>query len=298
VKRYAPEETDWTVTSEVMMSHQRGGANANNRINDFLLEEYGKPKDFQSFIYMSQLLQADAIKMAMEAHRRDMPYCMGSLVWQHNDCWPVASWSSRDYYGRWKAQHYFTVKSFADMLISPIEEEGIIKLYGVSDRLKKTSGTLSVQVIDLDKGFVSESKHNITIPANSSTLCRQENVNELLKGISRKEVVIHLEYKVKDGTVYENNLFLAKHKEIHFPQVTIDRQITAVNGGYDVTLTADKFARAVFISLEGKDDFIKDNYIDLLPGKAVTINVQTNLLPAAFEKHLKVVSFVDAYGSF
>jgi beta-mannosidase len=231
----------------------------------------------------------------MDAHRRNMPYCMGSLVWQHNDCWPVASWSSRDYYGRWKAQHYFTVKSFADILISPVEEEGIIKLYGISDRLKKTSGMLSVQVINLDKGLVSELKHNITVPANSSTLCWQEDVNELLKGLSRKDVVIHLEYKDKDGTVYENNLFLAKHKEIHFPKVAIKRQITSVNKGYDITLTADKFARAAFISLEGKDDFIGNNYIDLLPGKAVTISVLTNLLPTALEKQLKVISFVDTY---
>ena len=72
---------------------------------------------------MNQVLQGDAIKTAIEAHRRDRPYCMGTLFWQHNDCWPVASWASRDYYGHWKAQHYFARKAFDDLLVSPIADE-------------------------------------------------------------------------------------------------------------------------------------------------------------------------------
>lgn len=85
VKQYAPNPEDWNITSEVMMSHQRGGAHANNLIETYLLNEYGKPRDFESFLYMNHLLQGDAIKTAIEAHRRDMPYCMGTLFWQHND---------------------------------------------------------------------------------------------------------------------------------------------------------------------------------------------------------------------
>ena len=70
-----------------MMSHQRAGINANKKIETYLIDEFGKPHDFQSFLYMNQLLQGEAIKMAIEAHRRDMPFCMGTLFWQHNDCW-------------------------------------------------------------------------------------------------------------------------------------------------------------------------------------------------------------------
>lgn len=134
VKRYAPKEEDWNITSDVMMSHQRGGELANTRMETIMLEEYRKPKDFASFLYMSQVLQGDVIKTAMEAHRRQKPYCWGSLVWQHNDCWPVASWSSRDYYGRWKAQHYFTRPAFADILVSPVSEDNgkTVDIYVVS----------------------------------------------------------------------------------------------------------------------------------------------------------------------
>lgn len=122
VKRYAPYPEDWDIRSEVMMSHQRGGDHANGLIETYLLNEYKKPRDFRAFLYMNHVLQGDAIKTAIESHRRQMPYNMGTLFWQHNDCWPVASWASRDYYGRWKAQHYYTRKVYDDILISPVVE--------------------------------------------------------------------------------------------------------------------------------------------------------------------------------
>ena len=295
IKRYAPQPEDWSVTSEVMMAHQRGGMKANERILGFLKEEYREPKDFESFVYMSQLLQADAMKMAMETHRRDMPYCMGSLVWQHNDCWPVASWSSRDYYGRWKAQHYFTVKSFADILVSPIAEDGVLKVYVVSDRLKSTSGTLTVQVVDMKKGVLAVRNWKQTVPANTSTLVRTCNIAELLNGSNPADVVIHLIYKDKGGEEYKNNYFLVKQKEMNFPAAKVGTTVRPVAGGYEVTLNSDVFARAVFLSVDGKDEFISDNFVDLLPGEKRKVMVTTGLSREEFEREIGVRCFVDGY---
>ncbi|MGM9688835.1 MAG: glycoside hydrolase family 2 protein, partial [Alloprevotella sp.] len=146
VKRYAPHPQDWDIRSEVMMSHQRGGEHSNGLIETYLLNEYKKPHDFETFLYMGLVMQGDAIKTAIEAHRRMRPYNMGTLFWQHNDCWPVASWASRDYYGRWKAQHYFARKAYDDVLVSPIVEGDCLKVVLVSDRLKASSGQLSVKV--------------------------------------------------------------------------------------------------------------------------------------------------------
>ena len=295
IKRYAPLPEDWNLTSEVMMFHQRGGAAANKRINDFLLSEYRQPKDFRSFTYMSQLLQADAMKMAMEAHRRDMPYCMGSLVWQHNDCWPVASWSSRDFYGRWKAQHYFTVKSFADLLISPMEEEDLLKIYLVSDRLKNTSGELVIRAVRLNgKGTVKELTKKISVPANTSTVVWTEDIRNLLNGLEREEVVIHVLYKDRAGQEYTNNFFPAKQKDMRYVEAKIAKELVPVEGGYEVTLSSDAFARGVFLSLEGDiDNFISDNYMDILPEEAVKVKVTTNMPPSQFAEKLRVTSFMD-----
>lgn len=296
IKRYAPNEEDWNLTSEVMMSHQRGGTKANQRINDFLLSDYRQPKDFRSFTYLSQILQADAMKMAMEAHRRDMPYCMGSLVWQHNDCWPVASWSSRDYYGRWKAQHYFTVKSFANLLVALNQEEDVLKIYVVSDRLKSTSGTLNIRVLRLNgKGMAKEITKKVSIPANTSTVVYTGNIDTLLSGVPKEEVVVHVSYKDKVGKEYTNNYFLVKQKNILYADARIKKEITTVEGGYEVALTSNVFARGAFLSVEDDiDNFISDNYMDLLPGKSVKVKVHTKLSLAQFAERLRVMSFTDA----
>ncbi len=93
-----------------------------------------QPKDFESFLYVSQVLQAEGIKVGAEHLRRIMPRNMGSLYWQINDCWPVASWSGIDYFGRWKALHYYARRFYNDLLISPHEADGKINIHLVSDQ--------------------------------------------------------------------------------------------------------------------------------------------------------------------
>ena len=295
VKIYAPKKEDWAITSEVMMEHQRAGTYANNLIEEYLLNEYQKPKDFESFLYMNQVLQGDAIKIAMEAHRRNMPYCMGTLFWQHNDCWPVASWSSRDYYGRWKAQHYFAREAYKDVLVSPIAKDDKLDIYIVSDRLTESKGTLNLKIIKLDGHIIDSRKLNITIPKNTSKNVFTASVNDLLKGTAKNDVVIHAELTDNKGNIYKNNYFLLQQKNINFPQANISKTVKPVNEGYEVSLSSDNFARAVFMSVEGIDNFFENNYFDILPGQVTVVKVKTSLSRPEFEKQLKVVSLRDGF---
>lgn len=297
VKQYAPNPEDWNITSEVMMSHQRGGAHANNLIETYLLNEYGKPRDFESFLYMNHLLQGDAIKTAIEAHRRDMPYCMGTLFWQHNDCWPVASWSSRDYYGRWKAQHYFAREAYRDLLVSPIAQNDTLYIYTVSDRRKTAPGNLQLTVSTTAGDTVAQYLKNIRIPAQSSYVAFAAPVTELLKGHDKKEVILTAQFRDKDGNSYENQYFLVQQKDMNYQHPTIKKTIAPCENGFEVTLTSDKFARGVFLSIEGIDNFFENNYFDLLPGKTYRVKVQTSLSQPEFEKQLTIISLMDAYAS-
>lgn len=290
---YAPDEKDWNITSEVMMSHQRGGAEANKTIEKCLTNEYGKPKDFKSFLYLSQVLQGDAMKIAMEAHRRDMGYCMGSLFWQHNDCWPVASWASRDYYGRWKAQHYFTREAFKDILISPIVNGDRVDIFTVSDRLTSTKGKLNVSVLTLDGKIVSEITNNSSIPANASTRLYSESINKLILNEEKSNVVVTVSFTDEKGKQYSNNYFLLNLKQINFPQANIIYSIRTIDSGFEITLQSDKFARAVYLSINGINNFFGDNYFDLLPNKKKVVNVQSELSFADFEKQFTIVSLRD-----
>ncbi len=295
VKIYAPDPEDWNITSEVMLDHQRAGTYGNQLIEEYLIKEYRKPKDFKAFLYMGQVLQGDAIKKAIEAHRRAMPYCMGTLFWQHNDCWPVASWASRDYYGRWKAQHYYSREAYRDILVSPIAKDKNLDVYIVSDRLKEVKGKLSVKVIKLDGTVVNSFSKQVTVPSNTSTNVHSLKIESLLKGEAPNHVFVAVELTEGKNAVYKNCYFLTLQKDIDFPAVNITKTIRPVDGGYEVTLKSDQFARAVFMSIEGIDNFFENNYFDIYPGEQVTTKVKTSLPQTEFEKQLKVVSIKDAY---
>lgn len=294
VKIYAPEKRDHDINSEVMMSHQRGGSFANNRIKEYMLKSYNEPKDFEHFLYVGMILQGDAIKTAMEAHRRDMPYCMGSLFWQHNDCWPVASWASRDYYGRWKAQHYFAKKAYDMILVSPVVMNDKLTVHLVSDYLKAVNGKFSLKVMDMNGNVVYNKSMSLKTPVNGSELVFESAINDILGGKSKKDVIIYTEFETKDK-IYRNVAYAAEQKDLNYQKADISWSAKKAEGGYDVTLKSDVFARGVFMSLTGIDNFFEDNYFDLLPGEEVTVHVKTDLSLSVFKEQLKVISLVDSY---
>lgn len=288
VKRYAPYPEDWDIRSEVMMSHQRGGDHANGLIETYLLNEYKKPRDFRAFLYMNHVLQGDAIKTAIESHRRQMPYNMGTLFWQHNDCWPVASWASRDYYGRWKAQHYYTRKVYDDILISPVVEGDDLKVYAVSDRLENTSGRLQLQVCQFDGTVVHHWGKSVGISGNDSRVCFSAPLAKLLEGADRGTVYVRVDYTDKSGRVYHNNYYLGKQKDMDYPKVDLQTEVRSIEGGYEVTVSADKFARAVCLSVADNESVYSDNYFDVQPKSSVQVQVRTRLSAEAFNGSLRL----------
>lgn len=288
VKRYAPYPEDWDIRSEVMMSHQRGGDHANELIETYLLNEYKKPRDFRAFLYMNHVLQGDAIKTAIESHRRQMPYNMGTLFWQHNDCWPVASWASRDYYGRWKAQHYYVRKAYDDILISPVVEGDDLKVYAVSDRLENTSGRLQLQVCQFDGTVVHHWDKSVGISGNDSRVCFSAPLAKLLEGANRGTVYVRVDYTDKSGRVYHNNYCLGKQKDMDYPKVDLQTEVRSIEGGYEVTVSADKFARAVCLSVADNESVYSDNYFDVQPKGSVQVQVRTRLSAEAFNGSLRL----------
>ncbi|MGL5272513.1 MAG: glycoside hydrolase family 2 protein, partial [Phocaeicola sp.] len=294
VKVYAPEERDHNINSEVMMSHQRGGSFANNRIKEYMLKNFKEPKDFEHFLYVGMILQGDAIKTAMEAHRRDMPYCMGSLFWQHNDCWPVASWASRDYYGRWKAQHYFAKKAYDMILISPIVMDDKLSVSLVSDYQKPIKGLFLLKVMDMMGNVIYNKTASLNSPINNSKLIFESDINQILAEKSINDVIIYTEFQTAEKS-YTNIAYATEQKNLNYIKSNIDWLAEKVDDGYIVTLTSNVFARSVFMSLPGIDNFFEDNYFDLLPGKSVKVRVKSNLSLSLFKSQLKVISLFDSY---
>lgn len=295
VKLYAPQERDWDINSEVMMSHQRAGSYANNLIREYMADEFGVPDNFEDFLYVGMILQGDAIKTAMEAHRRDMPYCMGTLVWQHNDCWPVASWAGRDYYGRWKAQQYYARNAYRDILVSPLVKGDTLNVHIVSDRRKNAKGVLLVSAMTLDGKSIWQKKSTVTAEALKSRNVLSADIRPILGDYSRGQVIFTASFTTPDAEPYSNIAYACRQKYMEYPRPEFKVKVEDADDGFDVTVGSDTFARGVFLSIDGIDNFFSDNYFDILPASERKIHVKTAVPYDEFVKQLKVNSIGNVF---
>jgi beta-mannosidase len=295
VASYALPE-DRTIESPVMMAHQKH-PRGNQLIREYMLRDYPQPKDFESFLYVSQLLQAEGIKVGAEHLRRIMPRNMGSLYWQINDCWPVASWSSIDYFGRWKALQYYARRFYSELLISPHDESGELKIYVVSDKQKAIAANLRLTLMDLSGNPLLQKNKDVTIEGLRSAVYLSENKVELLGNRDPHKTFLTCELIINGKVVSTSRYFFAPAKDLALTQPNITTAVSPSANGFLVSLTTDVFARAVYLTLDEDDGFFSDNYFDLVPGQAVKVELKTRkpVKKSEVEAHLKIRSLVDAF---
>ena len=295
VKTYTlPSERD--IQSPVMLAHQRH-PRGNQLIREYMLREYPQPKDFESFLYVSQVLQADGIRTGAEHLRRIMPHNMGSLYWQIDDCWPVASWSSIDYYGRWKALQYYARHFYTNLLISPHVEDGRLKFYLVSDQTKAAPAKIHVALMDFDGRVLKRFDREVTISPLASRSYFDLGVSELLQGTDAKNSYVYCELLVGGKVASSHDYFFAPFKELRTPKPSIIFAVVPTRDGFKVTVSSDKFAKTVYLYVSDQDGSFSDNYFDLIPAKAITVEYQARapLSLPDFRARLKIRSLVDAF---
>ena len=287
---------DRDVRTPVMDAHQKNnGTSGNQKIHDFILQNYREPKDFASFVYLSQVLQAQTVKIGAEHFRRRRPLTMGTLFWQLNDCWPVISWASIDYEGRWKALQYYAKRFYNDLLVSPHEEDGAVAVYVVSDRVASTQAELRVRVMGFDGTMLTERTMDVHPAPLSSTIYVQMPMQELssLKGFDAATSFVAAELSVEGKLVSKNLLFFELPKDLVLPAAKIATDVTKAGDGFDVRVTSDAVARDVFLSAGDLDATYSDNFFDLLPGEGATVHVKTSATLEQLKSALKAVSLVD-----
>ena len=297
IRSFATGE-DLAVESAVMLAHQKNNR-GNQLIREYMLREYAPPKDFASFLYLSQVQQAEGIKVGAEHLRRQRPRTMGSLYWQLDDCWPVASWSSLDYFGRWKALHHYARRFYADLLVSTEEADGALGVWLVSDRTGPTPATLVTRLFDLSGHALWERRGEVTVSPLASERHLTVPVAELLEGHDPRRVFLHCELLVDGKTVSENRRFFAPMKELALARPTIAVEVAAAEGGFVVTLATDTLAPNAHVAFDADDGTFSDDYFDLLPGRPRQVRFRPRgpLEPEAFRRGLRVVSLTDAFGS-
>jgi len=290
-----PEDED--IRSVVMRSHQRNKG-GNERILTYMLREYSEPKDFASFVYLSQVQQAEIIKIGAEHLRRQRPRTMGSLYWQLNDCWPVASWSSIDYYGRWKALQYYARRFYDDVLISPYVHDNHVDAVIVSDKLQPVSGVIHYRMLDFAGRVLLEETRQVQIPPQSSASYLLLDQSDLLKKGDPRQTFLVFDLEVGGQRVSRNLIFQDVTHNLKLPvSPKIEATVSGSGQNYQVTLRSSELARNVYVSLGNLDARFSDNYFDLLPGEPVTITVKSANTQDQIKRAMKITSLTDAFVS-
>lgn len=238
-------------------------------------QHYKVPERFEDLLYVGQLLQADAIRQAIEAHRIAMPFCMGSLYWQINDCWPVASWSGMDYYQNWKAMHYAVKKAFEPVMVAAQADSMGIGIYGVSDQGAAQAATLYMELLNFEGRQMAEWTHEVELPARTSVRLDTFSVEELSKLSSLTNAVLHIRLLKGEEALSDALVYFAPPKALELPaDPGLAWTVTRKGDGFDVALSAEKLAKNVYLQWEGAEGFFSDNFFDLLPGEEKTIRFQ------------------------
>jgi beta-mannosidase len=296
VEAFTAPQDRTSIFTPVMLAHQKNHE-GNSLIQDYMLKDYSEPKDFASFLYASQVLQAEGIKIGAEHLRRNRPRTMGSIYWQLNDCWPVASWSSIDYYGRWKALQYYARRFYAPLLVSPHIEDGSFHVYVISDKTTPTHAQLRVRIMMLDGATVSDNTQPIQVPELSSKIYVQHPLSEFVnaKGTDAAKIFAVTDLIVEGKTVSSNVLYFVPKKEIHLPAAQIETNLSAADSGYKLSLSAKVLARSVYVTFGNNEVQLSDNYFDLIPNQPVEITIQTKAGLDQLKQARKVISLVDAF---
>ncbi len=286
-----------SIFTPVMLAHQKNDE-GNSIISDYMLRYYGKPKDFASFLYASQVLQAEGVKIGAEHLRRSMPRAMGSLYWQLNDCWPVASWSSIDYYGRWKALQYYARRFYAPLLVSPTIEDGDIAVYVVSDKINAVDARLHLRIMSMSGQIVRETEQPLTLSPLTSKAYMRIPLEEVTRNVlDLGKVFVAVSLTVDGAEVSSNLLYLVPTAQVNLPHPVIAHDLTPTANGYQLRLSAPELARSVYVSFGDEDVQVSDNYVDLLPNEPVTIMIHSSSSLDQLRKAMTIISLADAFSS-
>ena len=265
IQKFIPEN-EQTLFSPSLKIHQKHPTGYET-IKSYMERDYEVPKNLNDFAYVSQLLQARGMKLAIEAQRAAKPYCMGSLYWQLNDCWPVSSWSAIDYYGAPKALHYAVKKAFKPVLISVKQELEGFKTTLVSDLLKPISGRLEMEVLDFSGKMLQRSTQTVYLEANG-TLTVPIMPISYIKGLDPSNTLIRYRLVEGEQEVANQIQYLAKPKELNLQNPEL--KLRKLNE-HSVEIRCSYLAKDVCITLPGA--LPSDNYFDLVPGEKKIIQL-------------------------
>ncbi len=261
-------------------------------ISTYMEREYPEPQTFDDYVYLSQVMQRDGLSTAIEAHRRARPYCMGTLFWQYNDCWPVTSWSTVDYYGQPKLSQHALKELYAPLLVSVTERNDSVLIYLVNDDTVSHSGVLGFQTLSLNGLPVRASLSCTQVPAGSSELVIGFSRKMFLDTLAPENAVMNVVFNYENGRSVTTKYYFVSPKALALvkdPGVSFDvASVKNTDGTLTVSVQTVSVAKNVYLLIDDASTSFRNNGFDLLPGQAADVKVKTKLSPEELRKRLNV----------
>jgi len=277
---------DDKLMSDVLESHQKH-PRGTELIQKYMERDYIVPEEFEDYVYVSQVLQAEGMGQAFYTHRITQPYCMGTLYWQLNDCWPVTSWSGLDYYGRWKALHYHVKRAYANVMVHGHNHDGTIYIFLVNDLPEGKQVTLQAELMDLEGHTELSYEKELELPPMISMLV--DTVRAFEGAPEDKMLVIRL--KIDDEVVSRSFQYYVPTKDLSLPDPGLNWEVS----GKKVVITAEKLARQVFLEARGLDGRFSDNFFDMAAGETRSIRFTGEADAVQLTDKLIIRSIYDTY---
>jgi beta-mannosidase len=295
IRTYA-HPADWNMTSYIMEQHQKN-ASGNSLMVGQMLDTFRLPRDFTHLVYLSMALQAEGIRYGVEHWRRYPQRVAGILYWQLNDCWPVASWSSLDYFGRWKALHYAARRFFAPLLLSIEDQPSRQNVYLSNDALHPWEGTLRWTLETLDGTELAAGQCAARVESQSAALICELDFSRQATHDTLRRLVFVAELWQADALIARQVAYFVPVKHLELTEPGITAQVEAHGGRLSIELRAHSLAPLVELALDGADAVFSDNYFNLPAGRSVTV---TCPLPAGWSagdaaQALRICSVYDSY---
>jgi beta-mannosidase len=280
------------IATPVIEAHQKFLAGkGNERLMQYVKDEFGEPNGFADFAYLSQVMQAEGIEMAALHHRASRPYTMGSLYWQLNDVWPGASWSGIDWFGRWKALHFHARRFYAPVAVAALRDaKGRTAVTLLNDRTHAVSAELRVRVVGLDGEHIRDERRQVAMAPLSARKVAEYTDADLLGKADPASTVAVFELQAKGEPASRRVVYFGAAKAMPWPLGGLKVQLRREGKAAVLDLHASKLARAVWIDFGHADAEVSDNALTLLPGEHLTLRISSKLGLATLRKLLRVRS--------
>lgn len=283
-------DEDMNLFSEVIENHQKS-PNQNMKLLTFMNREFLYQTEFEKLVYATQVMQADSIRIAVEHFRRNRGKCMGSLYWQINDCWPVASWSSLDYYGRYKPLHYSAKRFYAPLLMIITDSEEDYTVSVSNEQMTGAKGTVKYGVYDNSFNEICVKTCEYSVNKLSA---KDIAVFDASEYAGRRDVFFAAECYDESGRLISSRVQLfVKPKFYSWQQPEIKLSFEDAKDGVKIAVSAKHMAKSVFIDFDAHDVILSDNNFDIMSDKEIVLFAKTDISAKELEKTVNIKTMCE-----